>query len=229
MDIDVNNAPNETNESLYGVTKTGFGITILLHGVTDLNVLDHSYSRQSNDCSVNNPDNYTTTEDEDDAIEGLLQLSAADSPLVDFPGNNSQLMPIGVNTPNTAPMDIKLEMAVVTAAIEIIALEETVAKTTSTVSTQTTFTRPKHRQPVEISNSDSDNNLPKKPTTRSQTKENEKSTKKAEFKTVKYGIKKQLSSSTYACKECGKCKRDLKELNKHYKCRHKPVMCHAIY
>ena len=46
-------------------------------------------------------------------------------------------MPIGVNTPNTAPMDIKLETAVVTAAIENIALEETVAKTTSTASTQT--------------------------------------------------------------------------------------------
>ena len=74
MDINVNNVPNETNESLYGVTETGFGIMILLHGVTDLNVLDHSYSRQSNDCSVNNPDNYTTTKDEDDAIEGLLQL-----------------------------------------------------------------------------------------------------------------------------------------------------------
>ena len=45
---------------------------ILLHGVTDLNVLDHSYFRQSNDCSVNNPDYYVSTEDEDDAIEGLL-------------------------------------------------------------------------------------------------------------------------------------------------------------
>ena len=221
----MSNALNEANESLYGVTETGFGVMIPLHGITDLNVLDHSYSRQSNDCSVNNPDYYATTEDEDDAIEGLLQLSAADSPLVDFPHDNGQLMPIGVNTPDISPTDINLETAVVTAAIENIALEETVAKTTSTVSTQTTFTRPKHRQPVEISDSDSDNNLPKKLTTRSQTKENEKSTKKAEFKTVKYGIKKRRSSRTYTCKECGKCKCDLKELNKHYKHRHKPVMC----
>ena len=190
MDIEVNNAPNETNDSLYGITEAGFGTMIPLHGVTDLNVLDYSYSRQSNGCSVNNPDYYATTEDEDDAIEGLLQLSAADSPLVDFPGDNGQLMPIGMNTPNAAPMDINLEMAAVTAAIENITLEETVAKTTGTVSTQTTFTRPKHRQPVEISDSDSDNNLPKKLTTQSQTKENEKSTKKAEFKIVKYGIKK---------------------------------------
>ena len=62
---------------------------------------------------------------------------------------------------------------------------------------------------------------------RSQTKatENPRLPKKAEFKTVKYGIKKRRSSRTYACKECGKRKQDLKELNKHYKRKHKPVMC----
>ena len=165
MDVDMNNELIETNEALHGVTETGISVMIPLHGVTDLNVLDHSYSRQNNDCSVNNPDYFATTEYEDDAIEGLLQLSAADSPLVEFPGDDSQLMPIGVHTPDAAPTDINLAMAVVTAAIENIALEETVTKTTSTVSTQTTFTRHKHRQPVEISDLDSDNNSPKKPTT----------------------------------------------------------------
>ena len=191
----------------------------------DLNVLDHSYSRQNNDCSAINPDYYATTEDEDDTIEDLLQLSAADNPLVEFPGDNSQLLPIGVYTPDAAPTDINIETAAVTAAIENIALEETVTKTTSTVSTQTMFTRPKHRPPIEISDLDSDNNLPKKPTTQSQTKDNLKSPKRAEFKTVKYGIKKRWSSRTYVCKECGKHKHDLKELNKHYKCKHKLVMC----
>ena len=74
MDVDINNELTETNEPLHGVTETGNGITIPLHGITDLNVLDHSYSRQNNDCSVTNPDYYAyaTTEDEDDAIEGLL-------------------------------------------------------------------------------------------------------------------------------------------------------------
>ena len=42
---------------------------------------------------------------------------------------------------------------------------------------------------------------------------------------MKYGIKKRRSSRTYACKECGKRKCDHKELNKHYKRKHKPVMC----
>ena len=42
---------------------------------------------------------------------------------------------------------------------------------------------------------------------------------------MKYGIKKRRSSRTYACRECSKRKRDLKELNKHYKRNHKPVMC----
>ena len=165
MDVDINNELIEANEALHGITETGNGVMTPLHGVTDLNVLDHSYSRQNNNCSVTNPDYYATAKDEDNAIEGLLQLSAVDSPLVDFPGDNSQLMPIGVHTPDVAPTDINLDMAAVIAAIENIALEETVTKTTSTVSTQTMFTRPKHRQTIEISDSDSDNNLPRKPAT----------------------------------------------------------------
>ena len=52
MDVDINNNPNET---LFGVTDTGNGITVPLHGVTDLNSLDHSYSRQTND-SLNGND-----------------------------------------------------------------------------------------------------------------------------------------------------------------------------
>ena len=69
MEVDINNDPNET---LFGVTDTGNGITVLLHGVTDLNLLDHSYFRQTNDSMNSNDNYYATTEDEEDAIEGLL-------------------------------------------------------------------------------------------------------------------------------------------------------------
>ena len=130
MDVDNNNELTEANEALHGITETGNGIMIPLHGITDLNVLDRSYSRQSTDCSVINPDYYATTKDEDNAIEGLLQLSAADNPLVEFLGDNSQLLPIGVYTPDATPTDINIETAAVTAAIENIVLEETVTKTT---------------------------------------------------------------------------------------------------
>ena len=118
MDVDINNEPNET---LHAVTVTGNVITVLLHGITDLNSLDHSYSRQTNDSLIVNHDYYATTEDKDDAIEGLLQLSAADNPGVDFPGDNSQLLPIGACIPDAAPTDINLETTTVTAAIENIA------------------------------------------------------------------------------------------------------------
>ena len=224
MDVDIN---NEQNETLHGITATGNVVMKPLHGITDLNSLDHSYSRQTNDSLAVNYDYYTTTEDEDNAIEGLLQLSATDNPGADFPGDNSQLLPIGASIPDAAPTDITLQTAAVTATIENIALEETVSKTTNTVSTQTTFTRQRHNRPTELSDSDTDDEVSKRPHTHSQAKleESTKSAKKAEFKMVKYGIKKRRSSRTYACKECGKQKRDLKELNKHYKRKHKPVMC----
>ena len=224
MDIDINNEPPET---LHGITVRGNVVTKPLHGVTDLNSLDHSYSRQTNDILIANPDYYATTEDEDEAIKGLLQLSATDNLRLDFPGDNSQLLPIGARIPDAAPTDITLETAAVTAAIENIALQETVSKTTNTVSTQTTFTRQRHNRQIELSDSDTDEDMPKKSITRSQVKsrENQRPFKKAEFKTVKYRIKKRKSSQTYACKECRKCKRDLKELNKHHKRKHKPVMC----
>ena len=193
MDVDINNGRNET---LYGVTVTGNVITKPLHGITDLNSLDHSYSRQTNDSLTVNYDYYATTEDEYNAIEGLLQLSTTDNLRVDFPGDNSQLLPIGAHIPDIAPTDITLETAAVTAAIENIALEETVSKTTNTVSTQMTFTRQRHNRPVKLSDSDTEDDASKKPITRSQAKsgENTRSSKKAEFKMVKYGIKKRRSS-----------------------------------
>ena len=167
MDVDINNKQNET---LHGIMATGNVITKPLHGVTDLNSLDHSYSRQTNDSLTANYDYYATTEDEDNAIEGLLQLSTTDNPGAEFPGDNSQLLPIGPCIPDTASTDITLETAAVTAAIENIALEETVSKTTNTVSTQTTFTRQRHNRPAEQSDSDTEDEASKRPNTHSQAK-----------------------------------------------------------
>ena len=193
MDADINNKQNET---LHGITATGNVITKPLHGVTDLNSLDHSYSRQTNETLTANYDYYATTEDEDNAIEGLLQLSATDNLGADFPGDNSQLLPIGARIPDAAPTDITLETAAVTAAIENVTLEETLSETTNTVSTQTTFTRQRHIRPAELSDSDTEDEASKRPKMHSQAKleENTRSSKKAEFKTVKYGIKKRRSS-----------------------------------
>ena len=195
MDVDTHNEPNE---SLHGVTMTRNFVTAPLHGKTDLNLFDHNYSRQTNDSLITNPDYYTTIEDEDGAIEGLLQLIAAENTRPEFPGDNSQLLPIGAHLPDATPVDINLETVAVMAVIENIALEETVTKTTSTVSTQTTFTRQRPNRPIELSDSDSDDDSSRKPTMHSQAKTG---SKKAKFKTVKYGIKKRRSSRTYACKE----------------------------
>ena len=145
MEIETNSELSEPKNKLFGRIETGNVITESLHGITDLNVLDHSYSRQSVDCSTTNPDYYATTEDEDDAIDALLRLSAADTSLVEFPGDNSQLLTIGASVPDVAPTDINIETAAVTTTIENIALQETVTKTTITVSTQTMFARPKNR------------------------------------------------------------------------------------
>ena len=82
-------------------------------------------------------DYYATTEDEDEAIDGLLRLSATDTSLIEFPGDNGQLMPIAPKVHETG--DMLLDTAEVMTTIENIALEETIDKTTSTVSMQTTF------------------------------------------------------------------------------------------
>ena len=165
VDVDTINDSAEMNMPLHGVTETGNGVKIPLHGVTELNSLDHCYSRQNNDSIIINPDYYATTEDEDDAVEGFLQLSAIDDPTVEFPGDNGQLLPIGTCIPDAALTNISIDTAAVTAAIENIALEETVSKTTSTVSTQTTFTRPRQRLTDLSSDSDLDNAHTKKPIT----------------------------------------------------------------
>ena len=193
MDVDIN---NKQNEILHGIMVTGKVVMKPLHGITDLNSLDHSYSRQTNDSLAVNYDYYATTEDKDNAIEGLLQLSATDNLGADFPGDNSQLLPIGACIPDVVPTDITLETAAVMAAIENITLEETVSKTTNTVSTQTMFTRQRHNRPAELSVSDTEDEVSKRPHTCSQAKSEEstRSAKKAEFKTVKYGIKKRRSS-----------------------------------
>ena len=81
-------------------------------------------------------------------------------------------MPIGMTgNPIGDTCDTGIDTAEVTAAIENIALEETVDKTASTVSTQTTFTRQRHRSTINLSDSDTDDQDNKKPLTRAQSRE----------------------------------------------------------
>ena len=72
VDVDTNSDTSEIAGTLLGVTVCGNGITEPLHGITEINALDHSYSKQNNDSAPVNLDYYATAEDEDDAIDGLL-------------------------------------------------------------------------------------------------------------------------------------------------------------
>ena len=188
MDTDNQQPETDANNKLLGVTNTENVITVALHGVTNLNAMEHSYSHHLEEPMPTQPDYYATTEHKDDAIDSLLRLSATDTSVIEFPGDNGQLMPIAPEVCESG--DMLLDTAEVTAAIETIALEETIEKTTSTVSTQTTFTRQRHQKHVvDTSDTDSDDNESRKPLTRSQSRNKTKS-KKMEFTTVKYGLKK---------------------------------------
>ena len=110
-------------------------------------------------------------------------------------GENSELLPIGAKLPDLAPTRKALDTNEVTAAIENIALEETVAKTSVTIGTQTTFTQTK--QKYDQSNGDSDTDTDFEPTKAGNKKkltDNGPKSPWGEFKTKKFGLKKQCSS-----------------------------------
>ena len=69
----------------------------------------------------------------------LLQLSESQMATELIPGDNSTLLLIGANLPDTAPTNISLDTEAVTATIKNIALEETIARMSVTTGTQTTF------------------------------------------------------------------------------------------
>ena len=130
VDTDNHQADININNPLLGVTEPRNSVTVTIHGVTNLKAMDHSYSRHLEEPMSAQPDYYATTEDEEDAIDGLLRLSAMDTSLIEFPGDNGQLMPTALKVSETG--DMLLDTVEVTAAIENIALEETTEKTTST-------------------------------------------------------------------------------------------------
>ena len=115
----------DTNEMLPVITET-------LPGITNKDNIDHAYHRQPSHTEAPPFQDYATTEDEDNAIDALLQLSESQVATDIILGDNSTLLPIGANLPDTAPMNISLDTEAVTAAIENIALEETVAQTSLT-------------------------------------------------------------------------------------------------
>ena len=118
-------------------------VTSLLPGIMNNNTTDHAYHRQDDYTDRPTFHAYATTEDEDNAIDALLQLSKSQVADENILSDNSELLPIGANLPDLAPTRIALDTDEVVAAMENITFEETVAKTSVTIGTQTSFTRTK--------------------------------------------------------------------------------------
>ena len=176
----------DTNEMLPVITET-------LPGITNKDNIDHAYHRQPSHTEAPPFQDYATTEDEDNAIDALLQLSESQVATDIILGDNSTLLPIGANLPDTAPMNISLDTEAVTAAIENIALEETVAQTSLTTRTQKTFTHTKRKFEHTEGDSDMDTDIePSKTCSKQKTSSSDgPKSPKGEFKTIKFGLKKQ--------------------------------------
>ena len=130
---DFEHGPPDANEMLPVIMET-------LSGVTNKDNIDHAYHRQPGNTEAPSFQNYAITEDEDNDIDALLQLSESQVAKELIPGNNSTLLLIGVKLPDAAPTNISLDTEAVTAAIKNIALEETVSRMLFTTGTQTMFT-----------------------------------------------------------------------------------------
>ena len=162
-----------------------------------------------------------TIEDADEAAEALLQLSQSDI----LPEDDPEL-PIGVLPVDAAPVPITLGNEDVLNAIEN--FKQNNNETGIVPSTN-----------VNTNQEDTDNNSNEKENKNSYEME-DKETKlqnayrsspptspaKGSLVIVKHGIKRKKSKGrTYKCTRCDKHKKSTQELNKHYRLKHKPLMC----
>ena len=171
-----------------------------------------------NENSVVNEVN--TTEDEDEAAEALLQLSKLDI----LPEDDTEL-PLGVLPIDAAPVPITLGNQDVLNAIENFKQTNGETGTRSNNSND-----PKIPEDVKHDNNEKENkNKDKKNNTEPQsTPESSPLTSpaKGNLDIVKHGIwRKKSTGRTYKCARCNKCKSSTQELNKHYRLKHKPLMC----
>ena len=159
-----------------------------------------------------------TTEDEDKAAEALLQLSKSDI----LPEEDTEL-PLGVLPVDAAPVLITLGNQDVLNAIE------NFKQNNGDTGIPSNNDDPKTPGDAKQDNNEKENkNKDKKDNTEPQsTPESSPLTSpaKGNLVIIKNGIRRKKSGRTYKCARCNKRKSSTQELNKHYRLKHKPLMC----
>ena len=160
-----------------------------------------------------------TTEDEDEAAEALLQLSKSDI----LPEEDTEL-PLGVLPVDTAPVLITLGNQDVLNAIE------NFKQNNGETGIPSNNDNPKTPGDAKQDNNEKENkNKDKKDNTEPQSAPESSpptSPAKGNLVIMKHGIpRKKSMERTYKCARCNKCKSSTQELNKHYRLKHKPLMC----
>ena len=161
-----------------------------------------------------------TTEDEDEAAEALLQLSKSD-----MLSEDDTELPLGVLPIDAAPVLITLGNQDVLNAIENFKQTncETGTGSNNSDDPKTTEDAKRNNNEKEIKNNDKKNNTELKSVPESSPPT---SPAKGNLVIVKHGIRRKKSTGhTYKCAQCNKRKSSTQELNKHYRLKHKPVMC----
>ena len=160
-----------------------------------------------------------TTEDKDEAAEALLQLSKSDS----LPDKDTEL-PLGVLPVDAAPVPITLGNQDVLNAIEN--FKQSNGETGVTPNNDDPKTPGDAKQD---NNKKENNNKDKKDNTEPQSAPESSpptSPAKGNLVIIKHGIQRKKSTGrTYKCARCNKRKSSTQELNKHYRLKHKPLMC----
>ena len=203
----------ETNtEEINGVTTT------LMQNTPEQNEPETLPDLVLNENAVVNEVN--TTEDEDEAAEALLKLSKPD-----MLSEDDTELPLGVLPVDAAPVPITLGNQDVLNAIENFKQTNCNTGTGSNNSDdpKTTEDAKRNNNEKEIKNNDKKNNTEPKSVPESSPPT---SPAKGNLVIVKHGIwRKKSTGRTYKCAQCNKHKSSTQELNKHYRLKHKPVMC----
>ena len=161
-----------------------------------------------------------TTEDEDEAAEALLQLSKSDI----LPEEDTEL-PLGVLPVDAAPVLITLGNQDVLNVIENFKQNngETGIASNNNNDPKTPEDAKWDNNEKENKNKDNKDNTEPKSAPESSPLT---SPAKGNLVIVKHGIRRKKSMGrTNKCARCNKCKSSTQELNKHYRLKHKPLMC----
>ena len=166
-----------------------------------------------------------TTEDEDEAAEALLQLSKSDT----IPEDDTEL-PLGILSVDAAPVPITLGNEDVLNVIENFKNNETETRTMTTKDKKASLDDSKSEQDSSKDTSGEKENKDNTEATKQQSQPTPESPltspTKGNLVIVKHGIKRKRGSGhSYKYTQCNKRKSSTQELNKHYRLKHKPLMC----